>query len=278
MGERPAPSPASVRVSRLAWRDGTLAEGQRAVPEEAAVSLVFDGGSHAVMMASPSDLEDFAVGFSFNEGLIASIDDIVDCETVEHEEGIELRLWLTGTRAKALAARRRHIAGPTGCGLCGIDSLTEAVRPARKVEAPGRVTPAEIAMALDALAPAQALGRETRAVHAAGFWRRGRGLLMLREDVGRHNALDKLVGAMLRGGEEASDGIVLLTSRVSIEMVQKTAMLGAPVLVAVSAPTALAIRTAEAANITLVGVARSDGFEVFSHAERIVSEALSHVA
>jgi FdhD protein len=269
---------ASIRVPRLAWRDGALADGQRAVPEEAAVSLVFDGGSYAVMMASPADLEDFAVGFSHSEGLIDGIDDIVDCETVEHEEGIELRLWLTGPRAKALAARRRHIAGPTGCGLCGIDSLAEAVRPARHVEALGRVTPRDIAAALGALAPAQALGRETRAVHAAAFWTRADGLVALREDVGRHNALDKLGGAMLRAGRDAAAGLVLLTSRVSVEMVQKTAMIGAPVLVAVSAPTALAIRTAEAAGITLVGIARDDGFEVFTHKERVVPEALSHVA
>ena len=147
----------SLRVPRLAFRDGGFSSGHRAIPEETAISLVFDGGSYAVMMASPTDLEDFAVGFSLNEGLIEGIDDILDCDTVEHESGIELRLWLAGDRAKALGTRRRHIAGPTGCGLCGIDSLTEAVKTPRRVTAVARVTPAEIKAALESLAPAQQL-------------------------------------------------------------------------------------------------------------------------
>jgi FdhD protein len=269
---------AATRISLTAWREGTLTSGLRSVAEEAAVSLVYDGGSYAVMMASPSDLEDFAVGFSFTEGLIGSVDDILDCESVEHEAGIELRLWLSQPRAKALAARRRHIAGPTGCGLCGIDSLSEAVKPPRRVPVGSPVSPAEIEDALAALAPAQQLNRETRAVHAAAFWTRSEGLIALREDVGRHNALDKLVGAVKRLGIEPSAGIVVLTSRVSIEMVQKTAVLGAPTLVAVSAPTALAIRAADEAGMTLVGIARADGFEIFTRADRVLVQGLSHVA
>jgi FdhD protein len=269
---------AASRVPLTAWRDAALSRDQRTVPEETAISFVYDGGSYAVMMASPADLEDFAVGFSMTEGLIDTLDDIVDLETLEHDIGIELRLWLAHGRAEALAARRRHIAGPTGCGLCGIDSLAEAVRVARKVDTTSRFTPAEIAAALDALAPAQVLNRETRAVHAAGFWTPGEGLRALREDVGRHNALDKLAGALARTGADTSAGLVLLTSRVSVEMVQKTAAIGAAAIVAVSAPTALAIRTAEAAGLTLVAVARADGFEIFTHAHRIATEQLSHVA
>jgi FdhD protein len=271
-------SSASARLPVTAWRDGVLTSGVRAVPEEAAVSLVYDGGSYAVMMASPDDLEDFAVGFSYTEGLIGSVDDIQDCEILEHEAGIELRLWLSSPRAKALAARRRHIAGPTGCGLCGIDSLCEAVKPARRAPDGLPVTPAQIEAALASLSPAQRLNMETRAVHAAAFWTPADGLLALREDVGRHNALDKLAGAVLRAGWVSATGLVLLTSRVSVEMVQKTAMIGAPIIVAVSAPTALAIRTAEEAGITLVGVARADGFELFTRPGRIVTEGLSHVA
>jgi FdhD protein len=269
---------ASVRVPRLLWREGSLSDGQRAVAEETAVSLVFDGGSVAVMMATPADLDDFAVGFAFTEGLISSIDDVVDFEVIEHEAGIELRSWLATPRAADLAARRRHIAGPTGCGLCGVDSLEEAVRAPRAVGGELRLTPAEIEAALASLMPAQTLNRDTRAVHAAGFWTPAGGLLALREDVGRHNALDKLAGALKRGGADGSAGAVVLTSRVSVEMVQKTAALGAPVIIAVSAPTSLAIRTAEEAGITLVGIARSDGFEIFSHPGRILARSLSHVA
>ena len=152
------------------------------------------------------------------------------------------------------------------------------MRPARRVEAALAASPDDISAALAALDPAQALGRETRAVHAAAFWTRGAGLVAVREDVGRHNALDKLVGAISRTSVTPGEGIVLLTSRVSVEMVQKTAALGSPVIVAVSAPTALAVRMADAAGITLVAVARADGFEVFTHPHRIRTEMVSHVA
>lgn len=256
-------------VPRLSVRGDAVVPGARAVPEECPVSIVYDGGSHAVMMASPADLEDFAIGFSLTEGVIDAAEDIESLDIVSHEAGLEVRLWLQADRGADLTRRRRRIAGPTGCGLCGIDSLEEAVRPPPRVHAELVVPAAEIGLALTALAPAQVLGRQTRAVHAAGFWAPGRGLLVLREDVGRHNALDKLVGAMQRQGLSAASGFVLLTSRVSVEMVQKAAVLGAPVLVAVSAPTALAVRTAAAAGVTLVGVAREDGFELFTHPGRI---------
>lgn len=268
MAEAARPAP------RLAWRDGAGTDGTRTLPEETPVSFVYDGGSHAVLMASPSDLDDLAVGFTLTEG-IAGPGEVEAVEVVEHAEGqgagIELRVWLAPGRGAALAARRRHMAGPTGCGLCGIDSLAEAVRPPRMVASGLTVCPAEIEAALAALAPAQALGRQTRAVHAAGFWVPGRGLIALREDVGRHNALDKLAGALARTGQAGAEGVVLLTSRVSVEIVQKAAAIGSPMLVAVSAPTLLAVRTAEAAGITLVGIARQDGFEVFTHAHRVAA-------
>jgi FdhD protein len=197
------------------------------------------------------------------------VDDIQSLEVVPLDEGVELRMWLKKPIGDALAARRRHLAGPTGCGLCGVDGLTEAVRAPAKVADTFRIDAKAIRTALDSLPAAQALNRETRAVHAAGFWTRDKGLTALREDVGRHNALDKLVGAMARSDENAADGLLLLTSRVSIEMVQKASVLGAEIIVAVSAPTALAIRTAEAAGITLVAIARADGFEIFAHPHRI---------
>jgi FdhD protein len=270
--------PPLVRLWRRAFKAGRMAAGERAVPEETPVALTYDGGTHAVMMASPSDLEDFAVGFSVTEGIVAAPSEIGSLEVVEEDQGIELRMWLAAPRAAALSRRHRMIAGPTGCGLCGIDSLAEATRPPPVVGAGRAFSPAEITAGLRALAAAQDLGRETRAVHAAGWFEPGRGLVAIREDVGRHNALDKLAGALLRAGEDPARGMVLLTSRVSVEMVAKAAVIGAPFLVAVSAPTALAIRTAEAAEVTVVAIARDDGFEVFTHAARVAGEAAIHVA
>jgi FdhD protein len=256
-------------VDRLVWRDGRVSEGGRAIPEETAIALTYNGGTYAVMMATPRDLRDFAVGFSLSEGVVTSADDIESFEVVELDDGIELRMWLAQSRAERLSERRRHIAGPTGCGLCGIDSIAEAVRPAAIVAAGRSFASREIMAAMQGIPALQTINIETRAVHAAAFWTPARGIVALREDVGRHNALDKLAGALAQDQTSASEDIVLLTSRVSVEMVQKTAAMGAPVMVAVSAPTALAVRMAEAAGITLAAIARADGFEIFTHPERI---------
>jgi FdhD protein len=230
--------------------------------------LTYNRLTHAVMMATPLDLEDFAAGFSLAERIIDSAADIEELEIFSAPLGVELRMWIAPERMSALERRRRHIAGPTGCGLCGMDSLADAMRTPPTVGAGPALTAAQIAEAVASLDPAQTLNHATRAVHAAGFWR-GR-LLALREDVGRHNALDKLTGALLRAGENPADGVLVMTSRISVELVQKAAVAGIAVLVAVSAPTALAVRVAEAAGITLVGVARRDGFEVFTHRSRII--------
>ena len=221
------------------------------------------------MMATPQDLEDFAVGFSITEGVVSSLDAIESVEIVEEEVGIELRIWLKERDAAEFLGRRRKLAGPTGCGLCGIESLIEAMRPPPQVHGDLVFTPNQIMTAIDTLFRLQELNRETRAVHGAGFFDARRGLVAVREDVGRHNALDKLAGALARERTTAEQGMVLLTSRVSVEMVQKSAAIGAPIIVAVSAPTALAVRMAEAAGMTLVAVARKDGFEVFTHPHRI---------
>ncbi|UYO40448.1 formate dehydrogenase accessory sulfurtransferase FdhD [Rhodopseudomonas palustris] len=252
------------------WRNGRMHDGARAIPEETPVAISYNGSTQAVMMATPADLEDFAVGFSLSEGVIERPTQIDSLEIVPQDDGVELRMWLGGAVADKLQQRRRHIAGPTGCGLCGVESIAEAVRPVAVVGNGRSFSPRQIIAAIEALPPLQKLNVETRAVHAAAYFTPERGIVELREDVGRHNALDKLAGALARQRIDASAGIVLLTSRVSVEMVQKTAAIGAAVLVAVSAPTALAVRMAEAAGITLAAIARSDGFEIFTHPQRIV--------
>jgi FdhD protein len=256
-------------VTRTAWRGDAATAGPRTIPEETPVALTYNRTTHAVMLATPADLEDFAVGFSLTEGIVQRAGEIEEIEIVPVDEGIELRLWLPAERIDALTVRQRRLAGPSGCGLCGLQSLADAIRQPPRVTADPRFAPVNVIAAMAAMPVGQRLNHQTRAVHAAAFWHPARGMVALREDVGRHNALDKLAGALARAQVAAGDGLLLLSSRISVELVQKAAMLGAPVVVAVSAPTALAVRLAEAAGITLIGIARGDEFEVFTHGARI---------
>jgi FdhD protein len=239
----------------------------RALAEEVPVALSFDGATQAVMMATPADLEDFGIGFANAEGIAP--DTIRDLEVVSHPTGLEVRMWLIAGAGADLAERRRKMAGPVGCGLCGIDSLDEALRPPPRVTANNAFDPAQIPAAMEALRSGQRLHEETRAAHAAGLWHPAHGMLALREDVGRHNALDKLIGAALRRGHPRTDGAIIMTSRVSVELVQKTAHAGVPILIAVSAPTALAVRTAAEAGVTVISNVRGAEFEVRSHDNRV---------
>ncbi|MCB2115105.1 MAG: formate dehydrogenase accessory sulfurtransferase FdhD [Rhodobacteraceae bacterium] len=264
-------------AGRSVQRAGALGMSRR-LPAEVPVAFVFDGTTQAVMMASPGDIRDFACGFALSEGIVTEIAEIEEFEDIAAGPGIEARMWLRTDRSAALAARRRAMAGPVGCGLCGIDSLEAAMRPLPVVAGGAlRLTRAEVAGATEALRAHQPLHDETRATHAAGFLVPGRGIVMAREDVGRHNALDKLIGALARAGIDASTGAIVLTSRVSTELVQKAAVAGCPAIIAVSAPTATARDLADAAGITLVAFARSGGFDIFCHPERIET-GVSHVA
>ncbi len=268
---RPAPT-----VSAAGWShqsDGTLAV-HRTLPQEVPVAIVFNGTTQAVMMATPADIADFAHGFALTEGVVTDPAQIERFEIVTHSQGIEARFWLVEHRAEALSARRRSMAGPVGCGLCGIDSLEQAMRPLPRVEGDSlRLTRAEVAGATDALRPHQALHDRTRATHAAGFLQPGRGITLVREDVGRHNALDKLIGALVRDGVDPGTGAAVMTSRLSVELVQKCALAGLPMLIAVSAPTGQAVDLARGAGITLAAFARSGGFDLYSHPHRITEES-----
>jgi FdhD protein len=238
--------------------------------EETAIAISFNGTTQAVMMASPQDVEDFAYGFALSEGFVANVGEVERIEVAEHPTGLEAQLWLNTQQAEVLSARRRYMSGPVGCGLCGIDSLNEALRDLPTVaQTRGLLTSFDVERATDQLRKQQPLHDQTRAVHAAGFLVSGKGIVMAREDVGRHNALDKLIGGLSRAGVDPAGGAFVITSRASVDMVQKTAMAGCPVLIAVSAPTALAVDVAEAAGVTLVAFARAQSFEIFSHSNRI---------
>lgn len=270
---------ATTQISRLAHRASGTAAANRMVPEETPVAFSFAGTTHAVMMASPVDFEDFALGFSLTEGIIADPQEIEAIEVEDHGAGIDIQIRLKDQANTRFEARRRRLAGPVGCGLCGIESIEEAMRSVDKVGKSKLTLEADdIVRSVRLLSKVQPLHSETGAVHAAGFYVPGKGIVMAREDVGRHNALDKLAGALAKAGINGASGAVVVTSRVSVEMVQKTAAIGSAFIMAVSAPTALAIRTAEEAGMTLVALVRGDDFDVFTHPERVVLGVAQHVA
>lgn len=259
-----------VRIARDAVVAGRTEAGFRSIAAEVPIAFSFLGTTYAVMMASPEELEDFAIGFCFNEELISDKSDIMALEPIEVDGGIDIQIKLAPARADAFTMRQRRMVGPAGCGLCGVDSIAQALRPVKAVAENGLVfSHQEVARAVPLLEQQQVLNRETKALHAAGFYVPGRGIIEVREDVGRHNALDKLSGALMAADIAGDTGAVVLSSRVSVEMVQKTARLGASLLIAVSAPTALALEIAEQAGICVAAIVRGDEFEIFSHPERL---------
>lgn len=263
------------RVQRTGRRDGARLSDPRTVAEETPVAFSYGGSTHAVMMATPNDLIDFAYGFSLTEGIISRASDMESVEIVPAGPGVDVQVMLAIDAADALSRRRRHLAGPVGCGLCGIESIEQALRPVTAVPPSDvMIAPFTIARAMRSLEGNQPLHQATRAVHGAGFFSLEDGSVTVREDIGRHNALDKLIGALVRAGTAPDSGVLVVTSRVSVEIVQKAAAFGSPLLLAVSAPTALAVSTAEEAGMTLLAVVRDDDFEVFTHPDRIKGESV----
>lgn len=271
--------PPVTSAGRLLIRTSGTASAPRNVPEETPVALSYAGTTHAVMMATPADLQDFAYGFTLTEGIIQSPSEIESIEIEEAGPGVDIQIRLKDTANTRFEARRRRLAGPVGCGLCGIESIDEAMRSVPEVASPGlSLSEQDIVQSVRLLAKQQPFHAETGAVHAAGFYVPEKGIVAAREDVGRHNALDKLAGALARAGVAGNTGAVVVTSRVSVEMVQKAAAIGSPFIIAVSAPTALAISTAEAAGMTLVALVRGDEFDIFTHPERITIGVTRDVA
>lgn len=276
--EEDVPVETARRVPTLvvAYDDPEPRTGTRPLAVEMPVNLVYGTVPYAVMMTTPADLVDFAYGFSLTEGIVASADEIrsVRVEADTAEGGMRLLVDLVPGRLREHLSRKRAMSGRTGCGVCGIDDLASLPKADAPLHGAGQVTIAAIQRALLAMGDAQVLNAETRAVHAAAWADLDGTLVALREDVGRHNGLDKLIGALMQRGTDPADGFIVITSRCSFEMVEKAASLGATVLVAISAPTSLAIDRARLHGMTLCAIARSDTLTVFTGRERLVLSTL----
>ena len=263
------PAGASVIEAR-ALRGGTVAPTHECVPQEIAVALEYNGVSHVVMLATPADLEDFALGFSLTEGLIDAPEDLLEFDSSARDNGIVLSLRITARCEARLKDRRRNLAGRTGCGLCGTDSLDQVLRVPARALPPTRVSAAALQRSVRELGQRQPLQQATGATHAAAWCALDGSVRLVREDVGRHNALDKLIGAMARATIDTAQGLVAITSRASVEMVQKTALAGVAVLAAVSAPTLLAVQSARRSGLMLAGFVRDDRATIYCGAERLL--------
>jgi FdhD protein len=261
-----APS-AEYSMSRLSGAD-TAAESA-VVAEEVPIAFVYNGRPYVVVMATPSNLEDLAVGFSLTEGVVATHQSIRRVEVVRASHGIEIQIDIPADDATRMEERARSIASRTGCGLCGVESINDVLRMPAQVKHTLDISRDAMWSALDALSQQQTLNSQTNTAHAAG-WATSDGVLhVVREDVGRHNALDKVLGALARRGTPAADGFIIVTSRASYEMVQKAALCGVELIAAISRPTGLAIRFAQASGVTLIGLLRGRTANVYCGMERI---------
>jgi formate dehydrogenase accessory protein FdhD len=263
----PAAVSAEVGVER--WTRGTLARTTDQVAEEMPVALVYHDVPHVVMLATPADLEDYAIGFTLSEGLVARAEEIRGVEVVQGEASADVRITVAWERFTQLLQRRRNLAGRTGCGLCGAETAEDAIRECSQVPPGVTVSAEELHTSIEQLPPRQLINARTGSVHAAAWVVPGQGIQVVREDVGRHNALDKTIGALTRVGADFSSGYMVITSRASYEMVQKAATVGISLLVAFSAPTAFAVRLAQRSGLTLVAFARADRHVVYAHPQRL---------
>ena len=251
------------------WKSDQHISELDSIAEEVPISLIYNGMPHVVMLATPTNLEEFALGFSITEGIIKSPQELLSARVYNRSNGIEVQIKIPEERFQCMSDKGRNLTGRTGCGLCGASTLKQAIRKPSEVVGDLRVSTIDLSNALTELVSFQKLNKMTGAVHAAAWVIPAKGIIDIREDVGRHNALDKLIGFLLRTEKELSSGFVLVTSRASFEMVQKTAWVGINMLVAISAPTGLAIRLANETNLTLIGFARGDQHVVYTHPHRL---------
>jgi len=257
----------AVNVDR--WSQGELTHAADQVAEEMPIALVYHGVPHVVMLATPADLEDFAVGFTLSEGLVERPDEIRSVEVTYGAEAADVKITVAWERFSSLLQRRRNLTGRTGCGLCGAETAEEAIRELARVGPGPTVSTAGLHEAIEQLSTMQPINARTGSVHAAAWVIPGKGVQFVREDVGRHNALDKAIGALVRSGADRSEGYMLITSRASFEMVQKSATVGISFLAAFSAPTAFAVRLAQKTGLTLIAFARRDRHVVYANPERL---------
>lgn len=261
------------RVPVLRWREHRLCELDDWVSEEVPVALEFNGISHAVMLATPCDLEDFALGFGISEGIFASAADLYGCDVVQSSLGTTVRMEVSSSSFNTLKHRRRTLAGRTGCGVCGVESLAQVCRAIPAITSERHFQGQAIVQAMRSMRAQQSLNKLTGSMHAAAWCNADGEAVVLREDVGRHNALDKLIGALASAGLASEKGFIAVTSRASIEMVQKAATAGVPLMAAISAPTQLAVTTAQLAGMTLAGLVRQDDLVLYAHPQRVVLAA-----
>lgn len=251
------------------WQTGTASPTNETVAEEVPIAFVYNGQTHVVMMATPADLADFAIGWSLTEDAIRTPTDFHHVDIVRYSQGIELHMTVAPECAEGLAARQRRLAGRTGCGICGAESIEAVLRDIPPITTNRTIHPGAIQRGIETLPRHQTLNAASGAIHAAAWVTPTGSVTHCREDVGRHNALDKLIGALLREGVDPAEGFITVTSRASFEMAQKAIRFGAPALVAISGPTGLAVRLAETAGLTLIGFARAGRFTVYTHGERL---------